>query len=203
MIGRMASRKRQGWRRKPTNRTKGLVALCAAGLLVAGCGSSAKSAAPKTTSPTTTPSPTTAPSTTTDSPTTSPTTTTSTPPGSPSTTAPGSSTTTKGSKPTTPAVSTAPLPTSVPNNIPERKDVTLQQCAAVPGGWGASGVAANPGTTPVSYKITVYFTDTKATTLDYAQTTVTVPAGKTQPWTANKTFAPVPSKVLCVLVGVG
>jgi hypothetical protein len=163
-------------------RTKLLAVACAVVLLVAGCGSTHKASAPTTTPATTVPSSTTV---------------------EPTTTLPAATTKVPGKSTTTTFVPhTSPLPARVPNNVPERKNVSLEKCAAIPGGWGASGTAANPAKSTVSYRITVYFTDTSATTLDYAQTTVSVAPGKNVPWTASKTFD-APSHVLCVLVGVG
>ncbi len=80
--------------------------------------------------------------------------------------------------------------------------MVLDKCAAVAGGWGASGTAANPGTSSVTYEITIFFTDSGSTVINDAQTRVTVAAGKTEKWSANAKFKP-PSEVNCVLRGVG
>ncbi len=94
-----------------------------------------------------------------------------------------------------------PLPSKIANQPGVRKNVVQTTCAAVPGGWGAAGTATNPGTKPVTYKIVVYFTTTKATTLDYAQTLVPVKPGKTVPWKATKQFQ-AQKKMLCPMPGV-
>jgi hypothetical protein len=67
-----------------------------------------------------------------------------------------------------------PLPKSIPNKVPERKDVTVNKCATVPGGWGASGTASNPGSTPATYEITILFTDAGATVIEDVQTSVKI-----------------------------
>jgi len=94
-----------------------------------------------------------------------------------------------------------PIPTSVANVDTKRKDVVLTGCAAIPGGWSASGSALNPTKSTLTYKITVFFTTTAATDIDYAVTTVTVKPGVTQHWTASKVFS-APASMLCVLTGV-
>ncbi|MFS1302357.1 hypothetical protein [Streptosporangium longisporum] len=94
-----------------------------------------------------------------------------------------------------------PLPTQLANEPRVRQNVVQTKCAAVPGGWGAQGTARNPGKKPVTYKIVVYFTTTKATTLDYAQALVTVPPGKTVPWSAKKEFQ-AKKEMLCPMPGI-
>lgn len=96
-----------------------------------------------------------------------------------------------------------PLPParSIGNDLARRKHVTLTSCAALPGGWRAGGTATNPGRASVRYTITVFFTTTTATVLDYATTTVTVPAGGHTGWQATAHFA-APDKLRCVLRGV-
>jgi hypothetical protein len=75
------------------------------------------------------------------------------------------------------------------------------KCAAILGGWSAEGTATNPGKKPVTYKILVHFTTTKATTLDYAQVPVPVQPSKTVPWTAKKKFH-ADKKMLCPMPGI-
>ncbi|MDH2430447.1 hypothetical protein [Sphaerisporangium sp. TRM90804] len=94
-----------------------------------------------------------------------------------------------------------PLPTKIPNDPDVRANVVRTECEAIPGGWGAKGTAKNPGENPVTYKIIVHFTTTKATTLDYAQTRVTVPPGKTVRWSAEKHFA-AKRQMLCPIPGI-
>lgn len=110
--------------------------------------------------------------------------------------------------PTTTAQSSAstvpvqhPLPSTVPNNLTLRKNVTITACHAIAGGWAATGTAANPGTSPGNYQITVFFTTPRATVLDYATVAVVVQPGKTAQWTAEQRFATVPG-MICVLRGV-
>lgn len=93
------------------------------------------------------------------------------------------------------------IPSSVPNDPKVRKAVTLSECAPVAGGWRAAGHATNSGTASVHYAVTVFFTTASATTLNYAQTTVTVDPGKTSSWSVSKNFAG-PKTMRCVLRGV-
>ncbi|GII59517.1 hypothetical protein Pth03_79060 [Planotetraspora thailandica] len=93
------------------------------------------------------------------------------------------------------------LPKKITNDPDIRGNIVQTACAAVPGGWGAKGTATNPGAKPITYKIVVYFTTTKATTLDYAQTLVKVPAGKTVDWSATKHFE-AKQQLLCPMPGI-
>ncbi|WP_405087311.1 hypothetical protein [Microbispora sp. NBC_01389] len=94
-----------------------------------------------------------------------------------------------------------PLPTKVANEPSVRENVVQTKCASVPGGWGAEGTAKNLGKKAVTYKIVVYFTTKKATTLDFAQARVTVPPGKTVPWKASKHFH-ADGEMLCPMPGI-
>ncbi|MEW9532387.1 hypothetical protein [Microbispora sp. NPDC049125] len=93
------------------------------------------------------------------------------------------------------------LPKKIANEPGVRRNVIQTACAAVPGGWGAEGTARNPGEKPVTYKIVVFFTTTKATTLDYAQTLAKVPPGKTVNWSVKKEFK-AERKMLCPMPGI-
>lgn len=95
----------------------------------------------------------------------------------------------------------AELPKKVDNDPKIRKNVTQTSCDAVPGGWSAGGTAKNPGQSPVTYAITVYFTTTKATVLDFATTKVRVDPGKSADWKATKQF-PFRGKLLCPMPGI-
>lgn len=101
---------------------------------------------------------------------------------------------------TTPPAS-GPVPQSVPNDVNARRDVTMSVCKAAAGGWAGGGTVKNTTSKSATYAITVFFTNTHATDLGYASTSVVVAAGKSKPWTAKATFA-APRKVLCVLRGV-
>jgi hypothetical protein len=94
-----------------------------------------------------------------------------------------------------------PVPAKVANQPSIRKNVVQTKCAAVPGGWGAEGTATNPGKKPVTYKIVVHFTTTKATALDYARVLVPVQPGKTVPWAAKKQFH-AEKRMLCPMPGI-
>jgi hypothetical protein len=94
-----------------------------------------------------------------------------------------------------------PLPATIPNDVTLHKDVEITACHATTGGWEASGTATDPGSSPVTYDITVVFTTPRATVLDYATTSVTVQPGATARWTARQEFATV-AGMLCVLRGV-
>lgn len=96
-----------------------------------------------------------------------------------------------------------PLPTEkVANVVDKRKAVDVSNCKATPGGWGASGTVRNEDANPETYAITVYFTTTHATYIDYAQTNVIVPAHGSRPWAVAKNFTRS-GTLLCVLTGVG
>ncbi|GII47467.1 hypothetical protein Psi02_38910 [Planotetraspora silvatica] len=103
--------------------------------------------------------------------------------------------------PSAPNIAANPLPTKLANDPGIRDNIVQTKCDAVPGGWGAKGTAKNPGTKTVTYKIVVYFTTTKATTLDFAQTLVKVPPGKTVPWSATKHFE-AKQQMLCPMPGI-
>ena len=94
-----------------------------------------------------------------------------------------------------------PVPTKIANQPSVRKNVVQTKCAAIPGGWSASGTATNPGKKEVTYKILVHFTTTKATTLDYGQALVPVKPGKTVPWTVKKRFRAA-KQMLCPMPGI-
>jgi hypothetical protein len=95
----------------------------------------------------------------------------------------------------------ASIPSSIANDPKVRKSVILSECAPVAGGWHAAGHATNPGTTPIAYAVTVFFTTESATTLNYAETTVKVAPGQRAAWSVNKSFAG-PKSMRCVLRGV-
>ena len=82
------------------------------------------------------------------------------------------------------------------------RQTTITSCTSKPGGWQASGKSVNPGKNDVHLTITVFFTTTAATVLDYATTKVKVPAGGSAKWTASAKFHAEPN-MLCVLRGVG
>ena len=87
------------------------------------------------------------------------------------------------------------------NVVDKRKSVTVTSCAAITGGWGANGTAANKSTKPVTYTITIFFTTDQATTIASATTKTTVKAGGTAKWAATAKFKAA-GTMLCVLRGV-
>lgn len=93
------------------------------------------------------------------------------------------------------------IPPSVPNDNAVRKDVLMPDCNATPGGWSAGGVAKNPANATTTFIITVFFTNPAATDLDYAQTTITVPAQGAKFWLVKASFH-APKRVDCLLRGV-
>jgi hypothetical protein len=95
-----------------------------------------------------------------------------------------------------------PSPSAIRNDVKLHRQTAITSCTSKPGGWQASGKSVNPGKNDVHLTITVFFTTTTATVLDYATTKVTVPAGGTAKWTAAATFPAQPT-MLCVLRGVG
>lgn len=115
---------------------------------------------------------------------------------------PKGSTTNKASTSSTSRPVTPRLPSSIPNKPDLRRDVMIEKCAAIHGGWQASGVATNRASTTATYLLTIYFTDSSATVIGYGQTHVKVAPGKSSPWTVSSHF-PTSGKVLCVLSGVG
>jgi len=95
------------------------------------------------------------------------------------------------------------LPAQVPNDVAKRSSVAVTGCQAGNGGWTASGTASAPAGKAASYKITVFFTSTKATVLGWGSTSVHVPAGGTQHWSVTKRLPDGSGDALCVLRGVG
>jgi hypothetical protein len=104
-------------------------------------------------------------------------------------------------KKATPTLVQGKLPTKISNSATVRKFVTQTKCGAITGGWSASGTAKNPTTAERTYKITVFFTTTHATTLNFAITTVKVAPSKTGTWTASKKF-PAQKQMLCPMPGI-
>lgn len=94
------------------------------------------------------------------------------------------------------------VPADVPNDPALRSQVSVSSCSSVDGGWRAAGKATNPGTSPATYRITVFFTTSTATVIGTAHTRVTVKPGEDKEWTVSDAFA-APKKTLCVLRGVG
>lgn len=103
---------------------------------------------------------------------------------------------------TRPVATQTIVPGSVPNQPSVRKDVTMSNCAASPGGWSAGGTVRNTLDKTATYTITVFFTNTGYTDLAYGVTKVPLDAGKSTIWSVKATFA-APRSVLCVLRGVG
>lgn len=94
------------------------------------------------------------------------------------------------------------LPTKVPNRVALRKNVLIASCASAPGGWQATGTAANHSASPASYTVTVFFTTVGDTVIGSGATRVRVPGQATRPWSVIAHFTPAP-RTLCVLRGVG
>jgi hypothetical protein len=98
-------------------------------------------------------------------------------------------------------VAATSVPTKVPNKPALRRNVTVSKCAAVSGGWAASGVAKNGGDSPTTYTITVFFTTKNATVIGTGSTKVTVDAGASKTWAVSKKMHAA-DPTLCVLRGV-
>ena len=96
-----------------------------------------------------------------------------------------------------------PLPTgSALANDPELYGrAELTGCAAVSGGWKASGTLKNPGAAEVAAVIVVLFTDAQARAVDSATAEVRVSAGRTGTWSATRAFR-APEGTRCVLRAV-
>jgi hypothetical protein len=119
----------------------------------------------------------------------------------PGTSAAGGSETPRGALPSG-VVGATSVPTSVPNEVALRADVGMSSCAPHAGGWMATGSARNPRTKATTYKITVFFTSSRATVIGTARASVRVPPGGNRRWTASSAFHPA-KPTLCVLRGVG
>jgi hypothetical protein len=113
-----------------------------------------------------------------------------------------------GAVPATPASSrpivpgyVVPAVSSLHDNPTKHKAVTLSGCAASEGRWAARGKVVNPNPVATSYTITVFYTDNTDTVVDYASSTVTVAAEKSEQW---MTFGQHPDTgpLTCTVKGV-
>src|SRR6218665_3272268 len=84
------------------------------------------------------------------------------------------------------------IPTEVANTVELRAQVVVDKCGKTPSGWSASGVVTNPTDDPESLLLTVFFTDEKATVIDFAEATVQVDAKGKANWTAAKSVVVTP-----------
>lgn len=126
--------------------------------------------------------------------------TTSSPSGSGSGSTPPGSSSPSGSQ--TGSVTTGTVTPGPKNDLVKRKNVQLRGCTLSKTGGEASGVITNKGTKAVGYKISVVFTNDKASNVGEASRTVTAAAGKDTTWSVKGTFANPPKKILCVVVAV-
>jgi len=94
------------------------------------------------------------------------------------------------------------VPGAVPNDTRLRKTVTLTSCGQVPGGWRASGTAANHGATAADYTVTVFFTTPRDTVIGTGGSRVHIDADATVEWSVTGEFA-ADATTQCVLRGVG
>lgn len=78
------------------------------------------------------------------------------------------------------------------------EQVTLTRCAATASGWRATGSATNPGADHLDVAVLVFFTDAQARVVDSASTTVSVPAGSTSTWTAEREFDTSPGTTCAI-----
>ena len=102
-----------------------------------------------------------------------------------------------------PAVTTSTTVPLHPGNDPAlRHNVIVTTCVAAPGGWQASGTAANSTKSSTSYKITIFFANSQGTIEGTGQTRVSVGASKTARWSTTAAFASADPKTTCVLSGV-
>ncbi|MDQ6523246.1 hypothetical protein RB608_06525 [Nocardioides sp. LHD-245] len=75
-------------------------------------------------------------------------------------------------------------------NVPDLyEQVALTGCEATDGGWAATGTAGNESGEDLRLTVLVLFTDAQARIVDSAATTVAVPAGGNETWTAERAFA--------------
>jgi hypothetical protein len=94
-----------------------------------------------------------------------------------------------------------PVPSSVRDVAAKRKQVRIDSCASTGSRATATGTIHNSGPKSASYDITVFFTSSTATAVNYATASVTVGAGAAASFTAERAFA-APGALLCVLAGV-
>lgn len=94
------------------------------------------------------------------------------------------------------------IPTDVPNESDLRANVEISACVSDGDGWKAAGVARNPSGEDIAYKVTVFFTNDKATVLGSGDAAVKVSAGKSANWEVRADLTPA-SNMRCVLRGVG
>jgi hypothetical protein len=99
------------------------------------------------------------------------------------------------------ASAAADIPTKVPNKPADRKAVTLASCTPSGKGVAAKGTVNRQGKGPADYTITVFFTTSHATVLNFGKTEVHAEPGKPASWTVAKDFS-APKDVRCVLRGV-
>lgn len=84
----------------------------------------------------------------------------------------------------------------------KRKQTTITACEALePGGVRAMGTVENTGETDQDYAITVYFMRGDEP-VNFADTRVSVPAGETVPWVAEKVFG-TDDELTCRIAAVG
>lgn len=88
------------------------------------------------------------------------------------------------------------------SNVPSLyEQVELTGCEAAPQGWKAVGTARNDGAGRQELEVLVFFTDERARVVDSAAATVSVPAGSTRTWTAERKFEKPPG-TKCVVRAV-
>jgi hypothetical protein len=93
------------------------------------------------------------------------------------------------------------VPTAVPNEPAQRKNVTMTDCARTADGWKASGTAVNLDASTATYTVTIFFTAPTATVLAIGDTDFEVEPGARSDWTVTSAFT-APDGTLCVLSGV-
>lgn len=96
-----------------------------------------------------------------------------------------------------------PLPSgaALKNDPNLYKTIRLTDCGATGAGWKAVGTAHNPTRQAIEYRIVVVFTDAQARAIDSADTTLTVPVGRTREWTGARKFK-APDGTRCVVRAV-
>jgi hypothetical protein len=87
------------------------------------------------------------------------------------------------------------------NDLDKRKNVVKKTCKVTDSGAEATGIITNKSDQDVDYKITVTFTNDKATNVGEGSTKVTAKAGEETDWTVSGKFK-APKTVLCVVVAV-
>lgn len=93
------------------------------------------------------------------------------------------------------------VPTDVPNDPEDRRNVAIDECDATENGWRATGTAVNAADTDATYEISVFFTTESGTVVGFGGATASVESGGSADWTVEADFV-ASDATRCVLRGV-